>query len=166
MNGAKVIVICGVSGCGKSTIGSSLAGAHNWRYVEGDDHHPESNVEKMASGVPLTDQDRTAWLDSICTDLELNANQTNVLACSALTPYVQSYLKDRLQERVIWVKLEISPETAKSRMEAREHLMPASLLQSQFEAWHPPVTGLSISSELPVGDIVNEISEYLYAMGS
>lgn len=166
MSGAKVIIICGVSGCGKSTIGTALAEAQGWRYVEGDDHHPESNVEKMSSGVPLTDQDRTAWLDSICTDLELNANQTTVLACSALTPYVQSFLNDRLTDRIMWVKLEVSPETAKSRMEARDHFMPASLLQSQFEAWHPPATGLSISAELSVDEIVDEITNFLIVMDS
>ncbi len=161
MDRAKVIIVCGVSGCGKSTIGKALAASNDWRFVEGDEHHPESNITKMSSGRALTDQDRTAWLDSICIDLENNANQTNVVACSALTPYVQKYLGERLSERLLWIKLDISIETAKSRMEVRDHFMPASLIQSQFDAWHPPATGLSISAELPVGDIVNGILEYL-----
>ncbi len=161
MRGADVIIICGVSGSGKTTTARALAEKHNLRFVEGDDHHPVSNVEKMASGVPLTDKDRTTWLDSICTDLELNSNQKSVLACSALTPYVQCFLHHRVKGRIIWVKLEVSPLTAKSRMENREHFMPHSLLQSQFEAWNPPDEGLTLSAEQSVEQMIDAISRHL-----
>ncbi len=161
MSGADVIIVCGVSGCGKSTIASTLANRLDARFIEGDSHHPESNVEKMSSGRPLTDQDRTVWLDSICTDISLNAGKITVLACSALTPYVQSFLDDRLGTRITWVKLQISEAIAQSRMTSREHFMPPALLQSQFEAWCPPETGLEISAELPVETIIDRILNYL-----
>lgn len=166
MSGADVIIVCGVSGCGKTTIAKALADTHQLRFVEGDAHHPERNVEKMAAGIPLTDNDRTAWLDSICTDLELNPHQKAVLACSALTPYVQNFLKDRLESRINWVKLEISPEAAKARMEDRDHFMPPSLLKTQFDAWHPPEDGLTVSAEQNVEKIINVITNYLELTGS
>ena len=162
---SSVIIVCGVSGSGKSTIARALAERLSARFVEGDEHHPKSNVEKMASGHPLTDDDRTAWLASICKDLAIHMDKVNILACSALTPYVQSFLKERLGERICWVKLEISEETANARMnarmEAQSHFMPSSLLQSQFEAWHPPASGLTISTEQPIAHIVDGIADFL-----
>lgn len=157
----QVVLICGVSGCGKSTIGAALSERITARFVEGDAHHPDANIEKMSSGQALTDQDRTAWLDSICTDLELNAHKINVLACSALTPYVQNYLSDKLGTRLVWIKMEITKTAANERMETREHFMPPELMDSQFEAWQPPKDGLEISAEKSVDAIVDGICLYL-----
>jgi len=164
VNGAKVIIVCGVSGSGKSTLGKAVAEHLDARFVEGDDHHPESNVEKMSSGQPLSDKDRTLWLDSICTDLDLNSHQNNVLACSALTPYVQTYLSDRLAKRITWVKINISQKDAKSRMTDREHFMPVSLLDSQFEAWQPPLDGLDIEATNELASNVTLIADYLSSL--
>lgn len=157
----QVVIICGVSGCGKSTIGAALSERISARFVEGDAHHPDANIEKMTSGQALTDVDRTAWLDSICTDLDINAHKINVLACSALTPYVQDYLSDKLGDRLVWIKLGISKRAAKERMKAREHFMPPELMDSQFEAWQAPKGGLEISAEKSVDAIVDGICLYL-----
>lgn len=164
--GHDILIICGVSGSGKSTIAKALATEKKWRFVEGDEHHPESNIEKMSAGTPLSDFDRTAWLDSICTDLKLNANQVNVLACSALTPYVQDFLASKFGEHIVWIKLEISQTLATQRMETRDHFMPPSLMQSQFEAWQPPSSGLNILADQSIDDIVKEVLEYLKLKGS
>lgn len=166
MSGAAVIIICGVSGCGKSTLGQAVAEKLKIRFVEGDDHHPESNIEKMSSGQPLTDMDRTLWLDSICTDLDLNSHQSCVLACSALTPYVQNYFLERLGDRVTWVKIDISRKEAAARMAQRDHFMPVELLDSQFEAWQPPKGGLTVEATNTAVSNVISIVDYLSSLGS
>ena len=150
-------IICGVSGSGKTTIGQALAKRLSCPFVEGDDFHPDSNIDKMASSTPLTDADRTAWLEAITTHLKTQTHIQSVLACSALTPYVQNFLSQAFGDKITWVKLEVSRECAKNRMESREHFMPPALLDSQFAAWTPPQSGLTISADKPIDEIIGQI---------
>ena len=130
----RVIVVMGVSGTGKSTIGRALAETLGLPFVEGDDLHPESNVAKMAAGIPLTDVDRGPWLDLIAAELD----RPVVVTCSALK---RSY-RDRLRlaaPDLVLVYLHGSPELLASRMSQRDgHFMPTALLESQLATLEEP----------------------------
>jgi gluconokinase len=133
-----VIVLMGVSGCGKSTIGGVLQGRLGWELCEGDDLHPAANVEKMAHGHPLTDDDRWGWLDRIreWIDAEIAAGRPAVVTCSAL----KRRYRDRLRDpHVVFVHLAGSRDLLLARLTARQgHFMPAALLDSQLADLEPP----------------------------
>lgn len=151
-----IIVVMGVSGSGKTTLGKLLAERLGSEFIEGDDFHPPANVAKMASGTPLTDEDRWPWLDLL--NGELRKRKSAVLACSALR---QSY-RDRLFRDIAGgslVFLSGSKDLLKSRLETRKHrYMPASLLESQFAALEPPRHAIEVdvseSAESCVDSIV------------
>jgi gluconokinase len=154
-----IVIVMGVSGAGKSTIGAALARELGWRFIDADDHHPAANVAKMAAGVPLSDADRQPWLDAL--NLMLR-NETNVvLACSALK---QSY-RDRLAAGIphaAFVFLKGDFELIGARLAQRRHrYMPASLLRSQFEALEPPEKAIAVdvAAEVPacVAAIVRQL---------
>ena len=134
------VVVMGVSGCGKSTVGAALAAHMGWRFVEGDSLHPSENVAKMAAGQALTDADRAGWLDTLATELAhaRRAGQGMVVSCSALK---RSY-RDRLRSGdpdILFVHLAGDQALIAERMAARQHeYMPASLLQSQFATLQAP----------------------------
>ena len=134
-----VIVVMGVSGAGKSRIGRALAEALQVPFIEGDELHPPRNVALMAAGTPLTDADRSGWLDAIAQRLAQAAGQGGaVVSCSALK---RAY-RDRLRAAapaLRLVHLHGEPALLSSRMQARAgHYMPPSLLQSQFDTLEPP----------------------------
>ncbi|MFI5086068.1 MAG: gluconokinase [Actinomycetales bacterium] len=133
-----VLVIMGVSGSGKSTVAGILAGQLGWDLEEGDDLHPEHNVEKMASGQPLTDEDRWPWLDTIASWIieHTMAGIPGIITCSAL----KKVYRDRLREKnVVFVHLAGSKEQISRRLTSRmDHYMPASLLDSQIATLEPP----------------------------
>jgi gluconokinase len=136
-----VIVVMGVSGCGKSTVGRLLAERLGWVFQEGDDLHPTANVTKMRAGVPLTDEDRWPWLDRVAAwiDGRLAAGESGVVACSALK---RAY-RERLARPggVVFVNITVDCHTLEERMAARHgHYMPAALLASQLETLEEPGT--------------------------
>ncbi|MCG2620903.1 gluconokinase [Arthrobacter sp. I2-34] len=137
---AQVLVLMGVTGCGKSTVAALLAGALRWDFEEGDALHPRANVEKMASGHPLTDEDRWPWLEKVAAWIEgrLDAGKNGVITCSSLK---RSY-RDVLNRRgtgVVFVYLQGSQETIAARLAVRRgHFMPPALLASQFETLEEP----------------------------
>ncbi|HIG43718.1 MAG: gluconokinase [bacterium] len=145
-----VIVLFGVSGCGKSTIGKQLAEQLNWQFIDADDYHPEQNIEKMRQGLPLSDEDRVPWLTRL-RNLIANNNQQGkhtVLACSALK---QSYreLLGVDQKRIFSVLLEGSFELIQARLATRTHaFMNDNLLRSQFSSLEPAKNGLVVSIQL------------------
>ena len=132
-----VLVVMGVSGCGKSTVAGLVAGRLGWDLEEGDDLHPEANVAKMSAGTPLTDDDRWPWLERVAEWIRAHTDsgRPGVITCSALR---RSY-RDRLRgEHVIFVHLDGSYEMINRRLAARtDHFMPAGLLRSQFAALEP-----------------------------
>ena len=132
-----VLVVMGVSGTGKSTVAGLLAGQLGWDLEEGDDLHPEANVAKMASGQPLTDEDRWPWLDKVAAWIQalIWAGRPGVVTCSALR---RAY-RDRLRAPgVTFVHLEGSKEIIAARMAKRlDHFMPTSLLDSQLATLEP-----------------------------
>jgi gluconokinase len=153
-----VIVVMGVAGSGKTTIGQMLARALGWRFVEGDDFHPPANVAKMAAGIPLTDADRAPWLAALHQAIAgwIREHQNVVLACSALKRAYRSTLKAGPEE--IFVYLRGSPELFARRIEHRRgHYMKANLLPSQFEILEEPEDAITVDAALPEEEIVRQI---------
>ncbi|WP_344322138.1 gluconokinase [Streptomyces macrosporus] len=127
----------GVSGSGKTTVGTALAERLGVPYAEADDFHPPENVAKMASGVPLTDEDRRPWLDAIAGWLEDRGEGGGVVTCSALRRRYRDRLR-RAAPELFFVHLDGSPELIAGRMAARKgHFMPPALLRSQIETLEP-----------------------------
>jgi gluconokinase len=135
-----VVVVMGVSGSGKSTIGTLLAERLSWRFEDGDRFHPATNVEKMHQGIPLTDDDRRPWLAAIADWIDETRRRGGhaVLACSALKRrYRDILVGDRRDVRLVY--LEGDEALIARRIAARHgHFMPQSLLHSQFEALEAP----------------------------
>ncbi|GAA4664752.1 gluconokinase [Streptomyces chumphonensis] len=132
-----LVVVMGVSGSGKTTVGTRLAERLAVPYAEADDFHPPGNVAKMAAGTPLTDEDRAPWLDAIAEWLAGRGGAGGVVTCSAL----KRRYRDRLRSAapgVFFLHLDGSPELVARRLgERRGHFMPPSLLRSQFDALEP-----------------------------
>jgi gluconokinase len=142
-----VVVLMGVSGSGKTTVGRLLADALGWTFVEADEYHSSANVEKMHRGQPLTDQDRRPWLDALRVriDAACRNGEDVVLACSALKHRYQDYLEHDDPPCVRYVYLEGSPELIRKRLADRKgHFMNPALLGSQFEALEPPADAIRV----------------------
>lgn len=125
----------GVSGSGKSTVAGILAGALKWDLQEGDDLHPDSNVEKMASGQPLTDADRWPWLETIADWIRAHtaAGEPGIVTCSALKRSYRDVLEMGSEGRVVFVHLAGTRERISGRLNARmNHFMPSGLLDTQL----------------------------------
>jgi gluconokinase len=134
-----VIVIMGVSGAGKTTVGQMLAAELGWDFADGDDYHSPANVEKMRNGVPLTDADRAPWLESLRNAITewIAAEKNAVLACSALKHAYRDYL--HVSSEVQFVYLKVSPQLLHQRLRERSgHFMTEKMLDSQLAALEEP----------------------------
>jgi gluconokinase len=159
-----VVVLMGVSGSGKTTVGKVLAGQLGWTFIDGDDFHPAANVEKMRRGVPLNDDDRRPWLNALRLriDAACASDENVVLACSALKHAYQEYLERGEPACVHYVHLRGSEELIRQRLAARKgHFMNPNLLHSQFETLEPPGDALQIDITPPPNDIAAEIQRKL-----
>ena len=137
-----IVLVMGVSGSGKNTIGEPLAQRLGWKFIDGDDYHPPENVKKMAAGIPLQDEDRWPWLDRL--NAVLKKERQAVVACSALKEAYRKRLLAGIPDFAI-VHLRGSFELIRSRVEARKHrYMPASLLKSQFDTLEPPRDAIEV----------------------
>jgi carbohydrate kinase (thermoresistant glucokinase family) len=155
--------IMGVSGSGKTTIGKKLSARIGLPFFDADDFHSEANKEKMRKGVPLTDDDRGAWLISIN---ELAKNQMEkdgaIIACSALKEKYRTVLSDGIGTPLLWIFLRGNYELIKKRMESRtDHYMPPALLTSQFDALEIPEECLAINISTNADEIVETIISHL-----
>ena len=137
----RAIIVMGVSGAGKSSVAERLAESLNCRFMEGDSLHPQSNVDKMAQGTPLTDEDRWPWLDVIGEKIAeaLARSEDLVVTCSALKVVYRERLRSAAGGKLIFVFLKGSNELLTRRMgERKGHFMPTSLLQSQLATLESP----------------------------
>ncbi len=156
------VVIMGVAGCGKSSIGAALSAAWAVPYADGDDLHPAANVAKMRAGTPLTDEDRWPWLDRVAQALRDDA--PCIVGCSALKRAYRDRIRDGAGGPVQFVHLAGSHDLIAARMAQRQgHYMPLSLLDSQFAALEPPgpEEALTVSIDQPPAAIVAKILSVL-----
>jgi gluconokinase len=150
-----IVVVMGVSGSGKSTVGELLADRLGVPFLDADEYHPAANVEKMAAGVALTDEDRWPWLQNLNT--RLRQEKAAVLACSALKESYRRALSSALAD-YRFVHLRGSIELIRARLKERQHrYMPASLLDSQFATLEPPARAIAIDIGQPPARCVEEI---------
>lgn len=163
----RLIVVMGVAGCGKTTLGRALAGALDAPFIEGDAHHPASNIRKMAAAVPLTDDDRWPWLDEIGAALAAAASKrgTAIGACSALRRVYRARLATAAGRPVGFVCLAGDRAMIGTRLAARQgHFMPAALLDSQLatlEIPAPEENALLLDLALPVPLLVERTRTWL-----
>ncbi len=156
---ARLIVVMGVSGSGKSTIGSALGVALNVPFLDGDHYHAPEAVEKMRQGTPLTDDDRWPWFDRLAIAMKEAADQRgqSVTACSALKRSYRDYLTQAAGEPIVFLHLAGEKEIIARRQADRPgHYMPATLLDSQFEALETPAADENVIT-VSVADTVEAI---------
>ena len=160
-----IVILFGVSGAGKTTLGQLLADELGWKFYEGDDFHSQANIDKMHAGVPLTDEDRRPWLESLRRLIErcLAAKENAILACSALKKSYRNYL--RVSEEVKFVYLRGSYELIANQLRQRHgHFMNPELLQSQFATLEEPEAGegvITIDLGRSPRELVDEIKNKL-----
>lgn len=158
----ELIVVMGVSGCGKSTVGETLSQVLAASFLEGDDYHPPENVDKMSRGTPLTNADRALWLDQILSAVNASSAPVIILSCSALTSYVQKRLLEGTQRSIRWIWLSAPQAVIAARLAKRsDHFMPPELLNSQFAALSPPKDAIEIDISGSVEAAMEAIVERL-----
>jgi len=164
-----IIVLMGVTGSGKTTVGKLLADELGWKYYDADDFHSPANVEKMKRGIPLDDADRKPWLESL-RDLirsRLERGENGVLACSALKEKYRAILSSGIMIPLYWVFLQGSFKLIKKRMEERkDHFLPAGLLSSQFDALQIPANCITIDISNSPDKIIEMIIPQIEAKSS
>jgi gluconokinase len=161
------IIVMGVSGSGKSTVGRQLASRISAPFIEGDEFHPPSNVEKMRAGIPLENEDRWPWLDRIALAITAACaeNQRVVAACSALKRAYRDRLRERIPVRVLFICLEAGNQVLSARMNSRPgHFMPPALLTSQLATLERPDASelaLCVDSTLPIDELPGRVAQRL-----
>jgi gluconokinase len=161
-----IVVLMGVTGSGKTTVGRLLARDLGWTFLDADDYHPSANVEKMRRGVPLNDDDRRPWLDALRrrVDEAVARGENVVLACSALKHAYQEYLQHDVIGQVRYVHLRGSEALIAARLAARKgHFMNPALLHSQFETLEPPGDALQVDIT-PSPEIISAAIRHLLGL--
>ncbi len=164
MRKPAVVIVMGVSGAGKTTVGRALSTRLGWEFIEGDDFHPAANIEMMAAGHPLTDADRAPWLAALRRRIDeiLASGGHAVIACSALKHSYRSVLAGQDSDAVRFVQLDVPREVLRERLRHRHgHFMPASLLDSQLATLEESTTALRVDGTRPVEALVTQIAAWL-----
>jgi gluconokinase len=158
-----IILIMGVTGAGKTTVGRRLAEALGFQFSDADDFHSPANVDKMRRGIPLEDADRAAWLNALAAAIDewLRDNANVVLACSALkASYRAILLRDPSCMRVVYLK--VSRETARERLRRRPgHFMNPALVDSQFETLEEPADAITVDAGEPPTAVIRRVRSAL-----
>ena len=157
-----VIVVMGVSGAGKTTVGSLLAQELHWDFADADDFHSQANVAKMRAGIPLTDADRAPWLESLRSLVTrwIAEKKNAVLACSALKRSYRDFLQ--VDEQVRFVYLKGERDLFSQRLLARHHhYMKQQMLDSQLQTLEPPLDAVVVDADAAPESIVREIRRQL-----
>lgn len=164
MSVLRIVIVMGVSGAGKTTVGQALAARLGWDFIEGDDFHPPRNIALMASGVALTDADREPWLLALRARIEeiLASGGHAVIACSALRHSYRSILAGPHAGAIQFVHLEVPEPELRRRLGLRAgHFMRADMLASQLATLEPSTTALPVDGAQPVDVVVDEIVDGL-----
>ncbi len=158
-----ILVVMGVSGCGKTTVGKLIADHLRWPYFEGDDFHSKANIEKMSQGIPLTDEDRAGWLEAIAKRMQEieQESKSAVFTCSALKNSYREKLASG-PASIQFIYLRGDYETIRQRLETRQgHYMKAALLKSQFEILEEPQDAWVFDVTTPPLDIAHEVARVI-----
>ena len=159
-----VIVVMGVSGSGKTTVGAALAGRQGVEYADADDFHPAANIAKMSAGQPLEEEDRRPWLEAIARWMGAHRSTGGVVSCSALRHRYRDVLRGGAPDAV-FLHLAGSPDVVARRVAGRPaHFMPVALVRSQFETLEPLADderGVALPLDLPVDRIVAQFLDWL-----
>ncbi|WOI35993.1 gluconokinase [Alteromonas sp. CI.11.F.A3] len=160
-----IIVVAGVSGTGKSTVGQALGKQLSLPFIDADDFHPEVNKAKMQSGIPLTDDDRWPWLQTLAGELARYEQQKGVvLACSALKESYRKVLSANDTLPIAWVVLTGSYALLSARLSAREnHFFDGSLLENQLQTFEMPNYGLKVDVSATLVDIIKDATAYVHS---
>jgi gluconokinase len=158
-----IIILMGVSGSGKTTVGELLSKKINVPFYDGDDFHPAANVAKMAAGTPLTDADRAGWLTDLAGHIgQWEQEKGAILACSALKESYRATLQSGAQAPLHWVFLTGDPALLLQRMSSRQgSYMKANMLDSQLQTLEVPTYGLRLDVANPPQQLVDEIAASL-----
>jgi len=158
-----IVLVMGVSGSGKTTIGEALGRELGWTYLDADDFHSQSSIDKMAAGIPLEDADRWPWLKKINHELSKFEQQgkSAIVGCSALKQAYRERLARGLRDfRVVYLRGDF--DLIRERVAARKHrFMSPALLQSQFDALEPPDGAIAVNVAAPVEDSIAKIAQQL-----
>lgn len=156
-----LIIITGVSGTGKTTVGSGIADVLDLPFFDGDNFHPAENISKMSQGIPLNDEDRMPWLQALADLLVKHENRGGaVLACSGLKESYRQMLK--VSDEMKWIHLKGEKDLIWRRMLARKnHYMKAGMLDSQFATWEEPKYGLKLNICKTPEEMIEEALRYL-----
>lgn len=155
-----VFVVMGVSGSGKSTVGSRVAEELSLTFIEGDDFHPQRNVQKMAGGTPLTDEDRGPWVEALVAGINSRRPQRDaVVACSALTKFVRDRLRAGVAEPLHFILLTADPTIIQQRLANRQqHFMRAGMLGSQVAALEWPADAVVIDVSRSLDEVCADVA--------
>jgi gluconokinase len=157
-----VVVLMGVSGAGKTTVGQALARQLQWRFADADDFHSAANVAKMHAGIPLTDADRAPWLAALHQAIVswLAAHENVVLACSALKATYRAQIVVSPEVKLIYLR--VSPEVVAERLaHRRHHYMNPALIDSQFATLEEPADAVAVDASLTTKEVVLNIRRAL-----
>jgi len=154
-----IVLLMGVSGSGKTTVGLQLAADLGWSFRDADDFHPPANIAKMSAGIPLTDEDRAPWLAAIRAHIDacLARGENAVVTCSALKEsYRRTVIADPARVKLVYLRGDF--DLLLRRLGRREgHFMKAAMLRSQFEALEPPRDALTLDVAPPPEKLVADI---------
>ena len=159
---AMIVILMGVTGTGKTTVGQLLAGQLHWRFEDADSYHSVANVEKMRSGSPLTDADRDPWLASLHGAIAqwLTAGDNVVLACSALKTAYRERLLESPEVKLVYLKAD-KKLVAQRLAERQHHYMNPALVDSQFATLEEPREAVTVDAALPTETVVEDIRRAL-----
>jgi gluconokinase len=157
----------GVSGTGKSTVGSRVAAELGLTFIEGDNFHPQHNVKKMAAGTPLTDEDRAPWIDALVVGINTRRPRHDaIVACSALSKFVRDRLRAGVVEPMQFILLDADPEIVQQRLSKRpQHFMKAGMLGSQLAALQRPDDAIVVDVSRSLEEVCADVAHYVKNAG-
>jgi len=154
----------GVSGAGKTTVGTQVSQRLGLPFFEGDTFHPQANIDKMSAGTPLTDADRVPWIDALTNGVNHRSDPKRdaIVACSALSRFVRQRIRERMHDAVDFILLHGDPHLIEERLSTRpKHYMKPGMLSSQLTALQIPRSAYCVDVSRPIDQVVQNVIDYI-----